>query len=189
MNIVDFLLNELNEDRFDPMPLWYRKTARRTNTDEYLDYLKYMNEYRKKEDERILKFLNSKKTDIAKRKEELEKQRDTVAEELKLAKASVDALEMDVDYIIAKVKDGYVHDKVNKMKRTENRREDAAIACANVMYIMADKYNEWEKLTKKVNEYERKLSSLERQLETLNESLENIGFYIDEKEDCSPSNV
>ena len=188
MTLFDLLLDEFNKEYFNPQPLWTHKLNEyKGSGEDYLKYLKYLKDYREKEDAKIKRFLNTKKTDIEKRKDELDGEIFKVNEELRDARAALDKMEMDPEFFVHKVAEGYEHDKVKKMKRTEKDRENDALKCANLMYIFMDLYNHWEKLTKRITDLERKLSRLEKERDSISESLTSIGFYIDEKEDCSPS--
>lgn len=182
MTLFDFLLDDFNENFITKTP---RMNLNQFGGD-YMKYLRYINEYRKKEDEKIRQFLNTKKNDVEKRKEDLEKRIFKVNEQINEAKTALNNLDLNIQNVIDSVNAGYEHDKIQKMKRTGAYREDKAFACANVMFILADKYNEWEKLTKRIHEYESYLSRLEREHSEYEEALGNIGFYID---DSKPSDV
>ena len=194
MNFFDLLLDDYTNDPFfSNYRLLKRRPKEECGTDDYVKYLKYLAEYRKREDEKIRKMLNTKRDGIDKKLEEIDKDIDKTEDELAEAKVVLNDLDMNLQNVIDSVRAGYEHDKVKKMAEIAGKkdleRSGDAFACANVMYICMDKYNKWEKCTKRVKELERKLSALYRDKSNLTETLTNIGFYITEEEDGSPSEV
>lgn len=191
MNFFDILLDEYKNDPFFNRS-FFRNRYEPKGTDDYINYLKYINEYRKKEDEKINKILNKRRDDIVEKLAAIDNDIEKTEGELQTAKNAMETLDMDLQNIIDAVRGGYKHSRVEKMEKAvklEGERKNDALACANVMYICMDKYNAWEKVVKRIKELERKLAALYRDKSDTNESLESIGFFLTEGEDGSPSEV
>ena len=156
--------------QFTGLPLIPSESVRKNNK-KYNDIIKQIKNDRKKDMdiERIKKYTQQLKT-LESKLEELE--------------PKVNEKKVDLDDLLAKVKDGYIHDgvkrnldysvKMNQMFGKDSPAipgKDDAIKAMSLSYLLSEKYNDWEKTATAYHSVKSQLDTLKKNYSDMKDTL------------------
>ena len=159
-------------------PDWSVARALLRSGTSYEEYMKRLEEERRKQDEQIREAFNRKLDVYNEAVKRQETKVDKAVEDFKSAEADITAHNFDIEAVVEAHKNGFIHDKVKALggrnvAEGTPRKSDADMVLS-VAYTLIDKWNDYEKIAIAYQKAKRALDKESLRMEQFQSGREDI---------------